>query len=61
MAERAAVVREYEFAWPVMDAATTAGLMRWLILVLVLVGLLALVSGFVNSASQAPDERDRPN
>jgi hypothetical protein len=55
------VVREYEFAWPVMDAATTAGLMRWLILVLVLVGLLALVSGFVNSASQAPDERDRPN
>ncbi len=45
MAERAAVLREYRFTWPVLDAATAATAMRWLMLLLIVVGVGRAMSG----------------
>ncbi|HYL39047.1 MAG TPA: HupE/UreJ family protein [Bryobacteraceae bacterium] len=44
MLDRGAVLKRYRFQWPVMDAAFLAGLLRWLMVVVVLAGLVWLVS-----------------
>jgi hypothetical protein len=45
MTERGAELRAYPFEWPALDALFVAGLMRWLMLALILVGVAWLLSG----------------
>ena len=45
MTERGGELLQYDFQMPAFDAATIAGLMRWMILLLVLVGVVALLAG----------------
>jgi hypothetical protein len=44
-AERGGELAQYDFQWPVLDAAFLAGAMRWLMLLLILVGVIALLMG----------------
>jgi hypothetical protein len=44
MLDRGAILRQYRFQWPVLDAALLASALRWLILILVLAGLLWLLA-----------------
>jgi HupE/UreJ protein len=43
MLDRGSVLRQYRFAWPTLDAALLAMLLRWLILFVILAGMLWLV------------------
>jgi len=42
MADRASVLRQFRWAWPVLDAALLATLLRWLMFVVILGGILWL-------------------
>ncbi len=57
MTERYGVLRQYQFQWPVIDAAFWVGAMRWAMLLVVGVGLYWLVFGVLNSG-RAPSGRD---
>lgn len=45
MSSRWTDLRQFEFQWPVMDQALLATAMRWMMLVLILVGVVWLLSG----------------
>jgi len=45
MTARFAVLREYRMAWPAMDAGLLAGLLRWLMLLLIVLGVGWALSG----------------
>ena len=45
MTDRFALLRRYQFEWPVFDAAFFALLLRWVILAVVLAGIAWLVFG----------------
>jgi len=44
MLDRGAILREYRFQWPVLDAALLASTLRWLMLILLLAGLVWLLA-----------------
>jgi hypothetical protein len=44
MMDRAAVLERFNFAWPVMDAAFLASLLRWLMALVAIAGALWLVT-----------------
>ena len=43
MLDRGAILRKYRFQWPVLDAALLASALRWLLLMVILVGLVWLL------------------
>jgi HupE/UreJ protein len=55
MGDRYAVLRQFRFEWPVIDAAFLAGLLRWAMLVVVAIALYWLVFGVLRVARK--DER----
>jgi hypothetical protein len=57
MTERWGVLRQYQFQWPVIDAAFWVGAMRWAMLVVVGLGLYWLVFGVLTS-ERTPSGRD---
>lgn len=52
MTERGSRLRQYRFRWPVFDTALLASVMRWLMLVLILVGVLWLMFWLVRRLTQ---------
>jgi hypothetical protein len=59
MADRYSVLREYQFALPALDAAFGAVLLRWLTLLLIVIGAGWLMSGAVARLTQRPPSRVR--
>jgi len=45
MTERAAILRQFRFEWPVLDALFWASALRWMMLVVIAAGLYWLVFG----------------
>jgi hypothetical protein len=45
MTERAGELRQYQFSWPILDIAFLASVLRWMMLLLIVVGVGWLVSG----------------
>jgi len=58
LTERAAVLRQFRFEWPVFDAAFLASALRWMMLVVVAAGLYWLVFGVLRFGGRAPDVED---
>ena len=59
MTERGSRLRQYRFQWPVFDTVLLASAMRWLMLLLILVGALWLMFGLVRRLTQ-PDRQREP-
>jgi hypothetical protein len=57
MTARAATLSQYDFRWPALDAATLAGLLRGLMLVLIMGGALWLLFGLFGRLAQARSRR----
>jgi hypothetical protein len=55
MTERAAILRQFRFEWPVLDALFWVSAMRWTMLVVVAAGLYWIVFGVFK-----PQKRDKP-
>lgn len=53
MTARFAVLREYRLARPAMDAVTLAGLLRWLMLLLIVLGVGWMLSGALSRLAQS--------
>ncbi|HYL86625.1 MAG TPA: HupE/UreJ family protein [Candidatus Angelobacter sp.] len=60
MLDRATVLRQYRFAWPALDAALLALLLRWLIVFLILGGVLWFFRMVVRWWSARSDSGARP-
>jgi hypothetical protein len=58
MGERWALLRQFHFEWPVVDAAFLAGALRWLMLAVLAAGLYWLVFGVMGAGKRRPDVRD---
>jgi hypothetical protein len=58
MGERWALLRQFRFEWPVVDAAFLAGALRWLMLLVLAAGLYWLVFGVMGTGKRRPDVRD---
>jgi HupE / UreJ protein len=56
MTDRFALLRRYQFEWPVLDAAFFALLLRWVILAVVLAGIAWLVFGVFGARRQRRGE-----
>ena len=56
--ERWEALRQFRFQWPVVDAAFLAGAMRWMMLVVVAVGLYWLVFSVMGAGKRRHDARD---
>jgi hypothetical protein len=54
MVERAAVLRRYQFQWPVLDAALLASAMRWAMWLVIAAGLYWLVFGVMRQLRSRP-------
>jgi hypothetical protein len=52
MMERGGELLAYDLAWPEMDAAFLASVMRWLMLLLILVGVISLLVGLYGKATR---------
>lgn len=59
MVERAQRLRQFPFQWPTVDAALLAGLLRWVMLLLVAAGLAWLVFGVLLPSRSPRPERER--
>jgi hypothetical protein len=58
MIDRAAVLKQFRFQWPALNAALLASAMRWLMLVVILTGLVWLVSMLLrNRAASGADDK----
>lgn len=60
MTERGSELRAYSFAWPVLDAALLASTMRWLMLLLILVGTVWLLKALFGWWQQRPRASEVP-
>src|SRR5262249_56383840 len=60
MTERFALLRRYPFAWPVLDAAFFALLLRWVILAVALGAVAWLVFGVFGARRALRAKRDVP-
>ena len=56
MTERAAILRQFRFEWPVLDALFWASALRWMMLVVIAAGLYWLVFGVFK-----PQQRNKPS
>ena len=56
MTERAAILRQFRFEWPVLDALFWASALRWMMLVVIAAGLYWLVFGVFK-----PQQRSKPS
>ena len=63
MTDAPAILRQYRFEWPVLDALFWRGAMRWLMLVVVCAGLSWLVFGVFKPGmgKRRPDARGMPH
>jgi hypothetical protein len=59
MVERAAVLRRYQFQWPVLDVALLASAMRWAMWLVIAGGLYWLVMGPLRQLVNRPP-REQP-
>jgi hypothetical protein len=60
MVERAAVLRQYQFQWPVLDAAFLASAMRWAMWLVIAGGLYWLVFAVIGQLRSRPAAADQP-
>jgi len=60
MTERFALLRRYPFAWPVLDAAFFALLLRWMILAVALGAVAWLIFGVLGARRAFREKRDVP-
>jgi hypothetical protein len=58
MSERWALLRQFRFEWPVVDAAFLAGALRWLMLLVLAAGFYWLVFGVMGAGRRRGDVRD---
>lgn len=58
LTERTAVLRQYRFEWPVVDAALLAIAMRWMMLIVIVAALAWLVFGVFRRPAARPAERE---
>ena len=56
MTERAAILRQFRFEWPVLDALFWASALRWMMLAVIAAGLYWLVFGVFK-----PQQRNKPS
>jgi hypothetical protein len=56
MIERAGVLRQFRWQWPVLSAALLAGVLRWLMLLVIVAGLLWLASAVVRQRAERSAE-----
>jgi hypothetical protein len=57
MTSRFAVLREYQLTWPTVDATTLAGLLRWLMLLLIVLGAGWALSGTLTRLARPGDPK----
>ena len=53
MTERGSQLAQFDFQWPALDLTLLAGLMRWLMLLLILLGVVWLLSGWFGRLARA--------
>jgi HupE/UreJ protein len=58
MTERAAILRQFRFEWPVLDALFWASALRWMMLVVIAAGLYWLVFGVFKLQERSKPSRE---